>query len=411
MTTGGPEQADPRHDPSEDLQSSLQAYPEDSQKTKVISLLILMLMIVLLLLLWRWITQAEPTEHSDNLAPLVVLTTPKRLDVPVYFTALGTVTPLDTVTVKTQVNGQLLQVFFKEGQTVKKNELLAQIDPRPFNAQLTQAQGDLERDSALLANAKIDLQRYQTLWAQDSVAKQVLDTQQALVKQLEGTVKADEGLVASAKINLIYTKITSPINGRVGLRLVDPGNFVQTTDTTGLFVLNTTNPTTVVFTLAEDFIPPVLNQMRAGKKLIVDAFDRTQNRLLATGNLLAIDNQIDPSTGTVKLKALFKNENDILYPSQFVNVRLRVDTLKDATVIPTSALLQGKENYVFIINQGENIARIKPVQVGITFGEYSVINTTLDPKNLIIAEGTDNLKDGSKVRFEQKENPLKRSTP
>jgi multidrug efflux system membrane fusion protein len=192
---------------------------------------------------------------------------------------------------------------------------------------------------------------------------------------------------------------------------VDPGNFVQTTDTTGLFVLNTTNPTTVVFTLAEDFIPPVLNQMRAGKKLIVDAFDRTQNRLLATGNLLAIDSQIDPSTGTVKLKALFKNENDILYPSQFVNVRLRVDTLKDATVIPTSALLQGKENYVFIINQGENIARIKPVQVGITFGEYSVINTTLDPKNLIIAEGTDNLKDGSKVRFEQKENPLKRSTP
>lgn len=357
----------------------------------------LILIIVLLLLIMGGFWSFSSKESSAPPLINVVLGEASSENVPVYLNGLGAVTPLDSVTVKTQVNGQLVKVFFREGQNVKAGELVALIDERPFLAQFMQYEGQLLHDQALLENARIDLQRYERLWREDSVSKQTLDTQVSLVKQLEGSVKSDQGLLNTARVNLEYCQIKSPVNGRIGLRLVDPGNFVQTSDTTGLFVINTVRPMTVVFTLPEDNIPQVMKQIRTGKKLVVEAYDRSKNQLLATGYLLTIDNQIDSSTGTVKLKAEFKNEEDNLFPNQFVNIKLRIDTLEKATVVPITAIQYGTKKYIYAFNEKNSTVHIKEVVPGISWGEYTVIQKGIQSGEKIVIQGTDKLVDGMKV--------------
>ncbi len=328
----------------------------------------------------------------------VVIAKVSTTDVPLYLNALGSVTPAYSVTVRTQINGQLMRVLFQEGQMVKAGDVLAEIDSRPYEAQLTQYEGQLARDQAQLANARIDLERYAKLWKQDSVSQQTLATQQALVKQLEGTIKVDEGLIQATKINLVYCRITSPIDGRIGLRSVDPGNYVQTSDTNGIAVVNTLNPVTVIFSIAEDSIPEVMEKIRSGETLVVEAYDRQQNKLLATGKLLTIDNQIDSSTGTVRLKAQFDNDKNALFPSQFVNIRLLVKTLRHAIVVPTAAIQNSaRGTFAYVLNQDTMTVKSTPVVVGVTADDTTTINSGLSVGQIVITEGTDKLTDGATV--------------
>ncbi len=346
-------------------------------------------------------------QHTITAKPPISVVTAHTYtrSVPVFLNALGSVTPTETVTVRTQINGQLQKVFFLEGQSVKKGELLALIDERPYQAQLTQFEGQLVRDQALLSNARIDLERYQKLFQEDSIAKQVLDTQQSLVNQYEGAVISDQGQIQSAKVNLIYCKLTSPINGRIGLRLVDPGNYVQTSDTNGLFVINTIHPITVIFSLPEDNVQQLLKQMRSSKKLRVDAFDRTGKLLLAKGTLLTLDNQIDPTTGTFKLKATFENKDDALFPNQFVNIRLQIDELNNALVIPTAAVQLGvKGSFVYLLNENQTVS-VQPITTGVTYLDETVVLKGLTVNQQVVVEGTDKLTEGSQVAVNTKATP------
>jgi multidrug efflux system membrane fusion protein len=358
------------------------------------------------LLWWLWPdSNAEQAQRPGGRpgfgafgGPVPVRVTPVRQgDFEVYYKALGTVTPLNTVNVRSRVAGELVEVHFEEGQRVKAGDLLAVIDPRPYRVALQQAEGTLRQNQAQLKNAQLDLQRYQGLYAEDSIAKQTLDTQAALVSQYQGTLAANQAAVNEAKLNLEFTQIRAPIGGRLGLRQLDLGNLVAANDTTPLVVITQTQPMAVTFTLPETDLPPVLTRFRQGEALGVQAWDRGERTLFGEGVLESIDNQIDVTTGTLKLKARFDNEAELLLPNQFVNVRLRVETLKDVTLIPSAALQFGSRgNFAYVVNADSKV-ELRNVEVGPSNGELTVITAGLKPDERIVMEGTDRLRDGSEV--------------
>ena len=318
-------------------------------------------------------------------------------DIDITLAALGTVTARNTVTVKPRVDGQLVRINFREGERVKAGEVLAEIDPRPFQAQLDQVSGQLARDQALLANARLDLERYRGLLAKDSIAKQQVDVQEAQVRQYEGVVKADQALVDSAQLQLSFTKVTAPLAGRLGLRQVDVGNMVRSSDAAGLVVITQTQPINVLFTIPSDNLSPVVSRLRAGESLTVEAFERDGKAKLATGHLQTVDNQIDTATGTVKLKAEFANADDRLFPNQFVNVRLRVETRKEALLIPLAALQRGtKGSFVYVVGP-ESAVSVRPVVPGPASGDVVAIEQGLAAGDQVVTDGLDKLREGAKV--------------
>ncbi len=318
-------------------------------------------------------------------------------DVPIVLDALGTVTSLRTVTVRPQVDGPLLRVPFREGQLVEKGELLAEIDPRPFEVQLAQAQGQLARDRALLENAKVDLERYRMLVKQDAASAQQLDTQAALVRQYEGALKTDQAQVDHARLQLGYTRITAPFAGRLGMRLVDAGNLVRAGDATGIVTITQIRPIGVSFSVPEKDLPPVLERYRDGQAMAVQALDRDLSAVLATGRLTTIDNQIDTATGTLRMKAEFTNEDAALFPNQFVNVRVRVDILKDAVVIPSAAVQRGAPGtYVYVVRDG-GVVSLQRVSLGPVDGQRIVVREGIAVGERVVVDGVDNLRDGARV--------------
>lgn len=334
----------------------------------------------------------------------MVPTTPVRVEaariqnLDIYLRGLGTVTALNTVTVRSRVQGELIEVLFKEGEQVKEGTLLARIDPRPYEVALNQALGTQQQNVSQYENAKRDLQRYQTLRKQDSIAPQLLDTQTALVRKFEGQIKSDQAAVDNATLQLSYTRITAPISGKLGLRRVDAGNLINANDPLGIVVITETQPISVVFTLPENDLPAVRQPMLDGKTLEVDAYDRADTKLLAQGKLISIDNQIDITTGTVKLKAEFKNERDELFPNQFVNVRMKVRTIKDALTIPTSAIQQGNRGAFVYVVQADGTASVRQIKVGDRTADATVILEGIQAGDRVVLEGTDRLRDGARVR-------------
>jgi membrane fusion protein, multidrug efflux system len=333
---------------------------------------------------------------SDN--PLQVGVVPvAKGDMPVVLNQLGTVTPLTTVTVKTQLSGYLMQVAFHEGQMANEGDFLAQIDPRPYEVALEQARAQLAKDQALLRNALLDLQRYNTLVAENSIARQTRDTQEALVGQYQATVKADQAQVDAQKLNLTYCRIISPVTGRVGLRQVDPGNYVQVSDPNGIVVITQVNPISVIFTTPEDNLPQVIRRLRGGATLDVIAYDRTGANELARGTLDAVDNQIDTTTGTVKLRAIFDNKEETLFPNQFVNIKLIVNTIREADILPNSAIQRGAPGtFVYVVKPDRTVA-VQTVTIGPTDGQRVAIMSGLQPGDSVVVDGTDRLRDGAKV--------------
>ncbi len=327
----------------------------------------------------------------------VVAARAQRGNIGVYLTGLGAVTPVYTVAVKSRVDGQLMRVLYKEGDPVRQGDLLVEIDPRPFQVQLTQAEGQLLKDQAALDNARIDLARYQTLLTQNAVAEQQLATQKALVAQYEGAVKTDQGQIDSAKLNIVYCHITAPISGRVGLRLVDSGNIVHGSDANALLVITQIQPISVIFTIAEDQLPVVLQRVRAGQRLRAEAYDRDWKTRLAQGWLTTLDNQIDQATGTLKLRATFDNRDNALFPNQFVNVRLLVEEKHGVTLLPTAAVQRNSQmTYVYVVKPNSTVT-VRPIGVGTTEGDQSEITSGLSPGEIAVMTGVDKLQEGSKV--------------
>ncbi|POP47740.1 multidrug transporter subunit MdtA [Superficieibacter electus] len=339
-------------------------------------------------------------QRNAQLAPVQAATATSE-SVPRYLSGLGTITAANTVTVRSRVDGQLMAIHFQEGQQVKAGDVLAEIDPSEFKVALAQAQGQLAKDRATLANAQRDLARYQQLVKTNLVSRQELDAQQATVSETQGTIKADEASVASAQLQLDWSRITAPVDGRVGLKQVDIGNQISSGDTTGILVLTQTHPIDLVFTLPEGDIATIVQAQKAGKTLPVEAWDRTNKQKLSTGTLLSLDNQIDATTGTIKLKARFENQDDLLFPNQFVNARLLVDTQQDAVVIPTAALQMGNEgNFVWVVN-AENKVSKHTVVPGIQDSLKVVITSGLSAGDRVVTDGIDRLTEGAKVEVVQ----------
>ena len=318
-------------------------------------------------------------------------------DINIVQTALGTATALRTVTVKPRVDGQLKSVNYVEGQIVPAGHPLAQIDPIPFQLALAQVEGQLARDAATLNNARLDLERYTTLLAQDSIAKQQVDQQASLVKQLEGTVKIDQAIVDNAKLQLSYTHIEAPIGGKLGLKVVDPGNMVRSSDATGVATITQVDPMSVVFTIPQDVLPKVQARLAAGDKPPVEAWDREQKVLLSKGVLLTTDNQIDVTTGTVKLKAQFPNPQGNMFPNQFVNVRMVIETLKGVIVVPAAAIQRGNQGTVVYVVKEDSTVTLRPVTVGPTEGQLTAVTQGLQAGERVITDGVDRIREGAKV--------------
>ena len=336
------------------------------------------------------------TKKEDRPIPVRTAEVQQR-DMPVFISGLGTVTAFKTVTLRSRVDGELIKVAFNEGQMVQEGDLLAEIDPRLFKAQLQQAEGALARDEATLQLARLTLARGYDLLKKNSIAQQQVDEEAAQVQTMEGTVQTDQALVATARLQLTYCRIVAPISGRIGLRLVDQGNIVHANDLTGMAVITQLQPIALVFPISQDDIPRVQKQMNAGKSLTVYAFDRNQKNQLAVGKLAAIDNQVDTTTGTVRLKATFDNEDGMLYPNQFVNARLLVDTNHDAVIVPSAAVQRGPAAaYVYVVQPDEKV-KLRNVQVGLTEGADTAITSGLAPGDTVVTDGIDKLKDDALV--------------
>src|SRR5947207_4240018 len=332
-----------------------------------------------------------------NFVVPVVVAAAQRGDLPVYFNGLGTVTAFNTVTVRSRVDGQIVNVAFKEGQYVHEGDVLVQIDPRPFQVQLEQAEGQLAKDQAQRKDAEVNLERYKLLFKEGVIPQQQLDTQAALVGKFDGSITSDQSQIDNAKLQLTYSRITAPISGRVGLRLIDPGNIVHATDANGLVVITQLQPIAVLFSLPQDELPQVNAKLRAGVQLTVDAFDRDDTQKIATGKLLTIDNQIDPTTGTYKLKSIFNNSDNALFPNQFVNMHLLVDTKHNLTIVPAPAIQRGPQGtYVYAVGS-DNTVKIRPVTIAQTTGNSVGLSSGVNAGDVVVIDGQDKLQDGSKV--------------
>ena len=389
----------PTIDPGHQLPAHESAAHRHKTLWIVIGIVLLLLLVVLAVMLWR---HHEDAKKAKPAPPKISITTAtaQKGNIGVYLDEIGTVTPVYTDSITSEVNGLVVAVHFKEGQLVNKGDPLVDIDSRPYRANLLQAQGALERDQNVLAQAQMDLERYRVAWARNAIQKQLLDDQEKLVLQDEGTVKNDQGTVQFDQVQVDFCHITAPIAGRVGLRLVDPGNVVQSAGTVTLAVITQMQPITVIFTIPEDSLSPVVDRLRKKAKLAVDAFDRTAQTKIASGTLLTLDNQIDTTTGTVKARAIFDNKNDALFPNQFVNTRLLVNTLQGVTLVPASTIQQnGQASFVYLIQN--NVAHLRTVKTGVTDGGLTQV-TGIGPGDVVANSNFDKLQENTAVNAANK---------